>query len=289
MTNVIQISRAEREKACVVALHCSLGSGRQWKTLADELGAASVLRPRYLGLRRQHVRAGPAADARGRSPMPERHAQRRGGTDPSRRPFLWRRDCVQDRDRLGVRASCAQPDADRAGAADAAVRERRGPAASRAFRAGRARGFRGHLEWIGAGGDRQVHRVLERVRSAGSAAGRRAPAHDRARRQACVRFHGGVRRGKCRDRGGLASRSDAVVFGRAVALSHPAHRAAARRDHGRRRNPAFAGRRPYAAAHPCVVSQSRDRAAYRPRGRTRRRSAGGRSRRRRRPSAWRQA
>ncbi len=42
MTNVIQISRAERgkerEKACVVALHCSLGSGRQWKTLAEELG-----------------------------------------------------------------------------------------------------------------------------------------------------------------------------------------------------------------------------------------------------------
>ena len=38
MTNVIHISRTEREKACVVALHCSLGSGRQWKTLADELG-----------------------------------------------------------------------------------------------------------------------------------------------------------------------------------------------------------------------------------------------------------
>jgi len=38
MTNVIRILRAEREKACVVALHCSLGSGRQWKTLADELG-----------------------------------------------------------------------------------------------------------------------------------------------------------------------------------------------------------------------------------------------------------
>jgi pimeloyl-ACP methyl ester carboxylesterase len=38
MTNVIQIARAERSKACVVALHCSLGSGRQWKTLADELG-----------------------------------------------------------------------------------------------------------------------------------------------------------------------------------------------------------------------------------------------------------
>ena len=38
MTNVIPISRTGREKACVVALHCSLGSGRQWKALADELG-----------------------------------------------------------------------------------------------------------------------------------------------------------------------------------------------------------------------------------------------------------
>jgi pimeloyl-ACP methyl ester carboxylesterase len=38
MANVIQISRREREKASVVALHCSLGSGRQWKALADELG-----------------------------------------------------------------------------------------------------------------------------------------------------------------------------------------------------------------------------------------------------------
>ena len=42
MTNVIQIARAERgkerDKDCVVALHCSLGSGRQWKALADELG-----------------------------------------------------------------------------------------------------------------------------------------------------------------------------------------------------------------------------------------------------------
>ena len=93
------------------------------------------------------------------------------------------------------------------------------------------RGFRGPLERIGAGGDRQVHRVLERLRSAGSAAGERAPAHDRARPQACLRFHGGVRRRECRQRGGLASRSDAAVFGRAVALSHPAHRAAARRDH----------------------------------------------------------
>jgi len=42
MTNVIEISRAHREKPCVVALHCSLGSGRQWKTLADELGRSHL-------------------------------------------------------------------------------------------------------------------------------------------------------------------------------------------------------------------------------------------------------
>ena len=38
MTRVIEMSRAMRNKASVVALHCSLGSGRQWKALADDLG-----------------------------------------------------------------------------------------------------------------------------------------------------------------------------------------------------------------------------------------------------------
>ena len=37
MTSVIEMSGAMRDKASVVALHCSLGSGRQWKALADEL------------------------------------------------------------------------------------------------------------------------------------------------------------------------------------------------------------------------------------------------------------
>ena len=37
MTSVMEMSRAGRDKACVVALHCSLGSGRQWKALGDEL------------------------------------------------------------------------------------------------------------------------------------------------------------------------------------------------------------------------------------------------------------
>ncbi len=36
MNNIVRISRPERGNAAVVALHCSLGSGRQWKTLADE-------------------------------------------------------------------------------------------------------------------------------------------------------------------------------------------------------------------------------------------------------------
>jgi pimeloyl-ACP methyl ester carboxylesterase len=39
MTNPIQIPPAERTGSCVVALHCSLGSGRQWTRLAAELGS----------------------------------------------------------------------------------------------------------------------------------------------------------------------------------------------------------------------------------------------------------
>jgi pimeloyl-ACP methyl ester carboxylesterase len=38
MTNVIEMPRAVRTKNTVVALHCSLGSGRQWSKLAGELG-----------------------------------------------------------------------------------------------------------------------------------------------------------------------------------------------------------------------------------------------------------
>ncbi len=36
-SNVFEMPRRPREKVCVVALHCSLGSGRQWKALSDEL------------------------------------------------------------------------------------------------------------------------------------------------------------------------------------------------------------------------------------------------------------
>jgi pimeloyl-ACP methyl ester carboxylesterase len=38
MIPVIQMPRAERTASCIVALHCSLGSGRQWTRLAAELG-----------------------------------------------------------------------------------------------------------------------------------------------------------------------------------------------------------------------------------------------------------
>ena len=39
MINSHQISSANGPKRCVVALHCSLGSGRQWTKLADQLGS----------------------------------------------------------------------------------------------------------------------------------------------------------------------------------------------------------------------------------------------------------
>jgi len=38
MTNTHQILSANAPKRCVIALHCSLGSGRQWSRLAEELG-----------------------------------------------------------------------------------------------------------------------------------------------------------------------------------------------------------------------------------------------------------
>jgi pimeloyl-ACP methyl ester carboxylesterase len=39
MTSVIQMPFAERATSSVIALHCSLGSGRQWSKLAIELGS----------------------------------------------------------------------------------------------------------------------------------------------------------------------------------------------------------------------------------------------------------
>ena len=38
MTNSIRFPSANAPKRCVIALHCSLGSGRQWTRLAEELG-----------------------------------------------------------------------------------------------------------------------------------------------------------------------------------------------------------------------------------------------------------
>jgi pimeloyl-ACP methyl ester carboxylesterase len=39
MIHLIQTPSASKTKRCVIALHCSLGSGRQWAKLADELGS----------------------------------------------------------------------------------------------------------------------------------------------------------------------------------------------------------------------------------------------------------
>jgi len=43
MTSVIEMPRAARPASSVVALHCSLGSGRQWAKLAAELGRGHQL------------------------------------------------------------------------------------------------------------------------------------------------------------------------------------------------------------------------------------------------------
>jgi esterase/lipase len=38
MTHSDKIFTGQESKRCVIALHCSLGSGRQWTRLAEELG-----------------------------------------------------------------------------------------------------------------------------------------------------------------------------------------------------------------------------------------------------------
>jgi pimeloyl-ACP methyl ester carboxylesterase len=50
MTTVIQMPLAERPTSSVIALHCSLGSGRQWSKLAIELGGRyQVITPDIAG------------------------------------------------------------------------------------------------------------------------------------------------------------------------------------------------------------------------------------------------
>ena len=50
MTSVIQMPHAERATSSVIALHCSLGSGRQWTKLATELGGRyQVITPDIAG------------------------------------------------------------------------------------------------------------------------------------------------------------------------------------------------------------------------------------------------
>src|SRR5260370_15337083 len=50
MTSVIQMPHAERATISVIALNCSLGSGRQWSRLATELGGRyQVITPDIAG------------------------------------------------------------------------------------------------------------------------------------------------------------------------------------------------------------------------------------------------
>ena len=137
MNNLVKAPFARRSEASVVALHCSLGSGRQWAKLADELGRHTIgpsprIFPAMAAIRcafdlpltlAEEVRclSGMLNDATGPIHLVG-HSY--GGAIAFKiataSPFAHR----------------SQPDADRAGAADAAVRERCGPAAARSFRSG---------------------------------------------------------------------------------------------------------------------------------------------------------
>ncbi|WMT75355.1 alpha/beta fold hydrolase [Bradyrhizobium sp. Ash2021] len=66
MTTVIQMPHAERATSSVIALHCSLGSGRQWSKLAIELGGRyQIITPDISGY----------GDSRGPATLPSTLAQ----------------------------------------------------------------------------------------------------------------------------------------------------------------------------------------------------------------------
>ena len=159
MTNVIEISRARRRtKACVVALHCSLGSGRQWKALADELGRSHrFFAPDISG----YGANGCALDLP--LTLAEEIRAIRGTLNDAEGPIHLVGHSYGGA--IAFKIATRSPFAHRLRSLTLIepvlptllLRQRRGPAAARALRAGRARRFRGHLERIGAGGDRQVH------------------------------------------------------------------------------------------------------------------------------------
>ena len=234
-----------------MALHCSLGSGRQWKTLADELGrshpffapdisgyganACALDLPLTLA---EEVRclSGTLNDAEGPIHLVG-HSY--GGAIAFKiatcSPFAHRVRSLTLIEPVLPTLLC-ESDADRR--LHARFAQVAHEVSEDLWNGSVLEAIDKFIEFWNGSGPQDPLPASARLRMIERAA------------QACLRFHGGVRRGECHDRGGLASRSDAAVFGRAVALSHPAHRAAARRDHGRRRDPASAGRRPYARRSP---------------------------------------
>ena len=231
MNNLIQAPLRKASEASVVALHCSLGSGRQWAKLAEELGrnyrfitpdisgygtnTCALELPLTLA---EEVRclSGHLNDATGPIHL---IGHSYGGAIAFKiataSPFAHRMRSL-------TLIEPVLPTLLRESEADRRLHDR--------FDAALARGFRRPLERIGAGGDRQVHRVLEWIRPARSAAGERAASDDRACRQAGLRFHRGAwRRKRLGCAVGLRRMPTLLFSGGTVALSHPAHCAAARR------------------------------------------------------------
>ncbi|NWL42785.1 alpha/beta fold hydrolase [Bradyrhizobium elkanii] len=207
--------------ASVVALHCSLGSGRQWTKLAAGLGGDRFMAPDISGY-------GVAACGRD-------WPRTLDGEIARLEPWLAKADGpihlighsygggISAGDRLALCAARSQPDADRAGASDVASRYARRCAAVRPLRADRAGRLKGYCRRRRAGGGRGVHRVLGRLRAARTVLAERAAADDRAGRQAALRFQRRAR--SCRGGGSRAclEGADAADVGRAVALCDAAH------------------------------------------------------------------
>jgi hypothetical protein len=81
MTSPIQLAGAQCMTSTVIALHCSLGSGRQWAHLAETLGQSHrILAPDIAGYGND---PGPFARCRRRQPRPRMKRSQNAENRPS--------------------------------------------------------------------------------------------------------------------------------------------------------------------------------------------------------------
>src|SRR6476661_6234014 len=149
-------------KRCVIALHCSLGSGRQWTRLAEELGDGyHVIAPDLSGYGSNSARSlFPTT-------LADEVAQLSDQIDQTTGPIhlighsYGGAVAFKNGYRLSLRTPHSQPDSDRAGPADATARQCRGQAAARPVRGPRTQYLRRSMERHVDGSARQIPAVLE--------------------------------------------------------------------------------------------------------------------------------